>query len=222
MNIFLKAVKYGGLAIPVLSLILAACPGGGDPPVGGVDKTALNFAIREAEEALHSGIQTSADGTGSAFLPGVFWVTQAVWDALANALDAAEAVMGDSAAAQAQVNNALAALNTALADFIPLPGTNTGKEVTVTVFFTGPADETITLSGGSPSSWTAGGSITVTAAEDFDSYAWFLNGTVLTGEDGKSVTLNVRDYRLGSHRLTLSVTKGAALYSKVLNFSITE
>jgi hypothetical protein len=77
---------------------------------GTVNKAPLTSAVTAAGEAL-GGVTISADGAGLA--PGTFWVTQAVRDAFNEAIQAAQAVISNADATQAQVTEALNALTTA-------------------------------------------------------------------------------------------------------------
>lgn len=94
--------------------------------------------------------------------------------------------------------------------------------VTVTVTFTAPADETITLSdvSGTPVSWAANTQLTVTVTETFTSYQWYLDGAVLSGQTGNSVTLSARSLRAGAHDLSLRISKDGVRYSKTLTFTV--
>jgi CO dehydrogenase/acetyl-CoA synthase epsilon subunit len=89
-----------------------------------------------------------------------------------------------------------------------------GAQVTVT--FTEPQDETITLSG-SPES----GSLTVSVSKSFSAYRWFLDGVTVADETESSLTLDVSGLSPGRHELTVFVTTGdGAEYAKALRFTL--
>ncbi|MCL2066337.1 MAG: hypothetical protein FWG99_02590 [Treponema sp.] len=83
--------------------------------------TALDTAIANAN-AAKAAVEVSVSGTGSEFAPAQKWVTQAALDALNAAITEAETVRS-AATTQEQVDNAVTALNAAIAAFIPQDGT---------------------------------------------------------------------------------------------------
>ncbi|MDR1353167.1 MAG: FIVAR domain-containing protein, partial [Treponema sp.] len=110
------ALRIAGIAALVLVLMFAACenPSGGGGGGSSADKTALNAAITEAETAK-AGVQVSADGAGLAV--GTMWVTTGTSTAFNSAIDAANGVKNDTSASQAQVDEAVTTLNTAITAF---------------------------------------------------------------------------------------------------------
>jgi formylglycine-generating enzyme required for sulfatase activity len=82
------------------------------------------------------------------------------------------------------------------------------------------SDETISLSTvADPVPW-ATGSITVNVEETFAAYQWYLDGVVLSGETGQSVTIQANTLRAGAHELALKATKNGAAYSKTVAFTV--
>ncbi|MCK5712632.1 MAG: hypothetical protein KAI25_07950, partial [Hyphomicrobiaceae bacterium] len=95
---------------------------------------------------------------------------------------------------------------------------NTGVVITIGEDLQNPID--ITLSG-QVDILSPGTDMTVTAipSEPVDSYRWYLNGTVLSGETGSSITIG-SNLSPGSYRLDVIVSKGAVLSSKSHNFIV--
>ncbi|MCE5235799.1 MAG: InlB B-repeat-containing protein, partial [Eubacteriales bacterium] len=99
------------------------------------DYSELETAIAAAE-AAKGGVVTSADGTDVAI--GANWVTEAVMDALNDAIDAAQAMVDDdTATAQGDIDDAIAALNGAVETFetAKADGTKVPAPLTYTVTF---------------------------------------------------------------------------------------
>jgi len=69
-----------------------------------------------------------------------------------------------------------------------------------------------------------GGTLVVTVAGQFDSYAWYINGTAAPASwvSGNRITLDagLETLPVGAHILTAVVTKGRIPYSKVLTFRV--
>ena len=86
-----------------------------------VDTTALEAALADAEIMIGTAVGAA---NGDAVLPTDYWVPLAVFDALYNAIAAAQAVLDDPAATQEDVDEALADLETAYEAFgeARLPG----------------------------------------------------------------------------------------------------
>ncbi|GHU15591.1 hypothetical protein FACS1894163_02880 [Spirochaetia bacterium] len=96
--------------------------------------------------------------------------------------------------------------------------TGTGK---ITFTFTGPADETITLGTGQTISWASNGSLTLTVATAYSSYAWYVDGILVSGVTGNTLTINARDYEKKQHTVTVGVTKADGIpYTKVVTFTV--
>jgi hypothetical protein len=66
----------------------------------------------------------------------------------------------------------------------------------------------------------------LTIAGDFTSYQWFVDNLPVTtlgsGASFKTFTLKAADYTAGGHNLSVTVYKGAALYSCELSFTVVE
>jgi hypothetical protein len=78
------------------------------------DTTDLTTAISAAETAK-SGVAVSTDGAD--VVPSAYWVTEAVMNALNEAIETAEAVTQSASATADDVTNAVTALNTAVSTF---------------------------------------------------------------------------------------------------------
>jgi hypothetical protein len=93
----------------------------------------------------------------------------------------------------------------------------------INVSFTEPEDETVTLTGPAYTpSWSANTAITITLAESFDSYQWFLDSTTPLAGITNTLTLYAASYTPGSHIVSVKVMKGANPYTKWLIFTITQ
>jgi hypothetical protein len=93
------------------------------------------------------------------------------------------------------------------------------------VEFTGVAqNETINLTNtASDLSWKdPNSSLQVSVPNTFDSYAWYVDGISLSVGTTYSVTIKAQEYSLGSHTVSVRVTKGANSYSKNAHFTIKE
>jgi hypothetical protein len=93
----------------------------------------------------------------------------------------------------------------------------------VSVVFNGlPQDETITLTGPENMlSWAADTMFTVSSGGTFTGYRWALDGAVLSGETGNSLTLYAGSLSVKQHRLTVFVTKDGSEYAKAVTFTVT-
>ena len=91
-------------------------------------------------------------------------------------------------------------------------------ENAVEVNFTAIADETIDL--GIANQLSAGGDLIVTVDGEWESYVWYLDGKVITGETTDEVTIHGSPLKSGAHILTAVVVKKDTTipYSKVLKF----
>jgi hypothetical protein len=105
-NIPAKGVTGIGLTVPVI--------------VSAIDKTALNTAIEQANDAKN-GVETSPN-QGKDLTPGTSWVTQAVLTTFNTAISTAETVKAN-AVTQAAVDGAVSALNSAKDTFTAAKGT---------------------------------------------------------------------------------------------------
>lgn len=99
----------------IFAVILGACPSGSrsEPPA---DTTELEALL---EDAAEKKVNVVASDDGSDVPPNKKWVPRAVFDALLDSIAAADKLVGNKKATQAQVDSALAALNDALDDFHP-------------------------------------------------------------------------------------------------------
>jgi hypothetical protein len=93
----------------------------------------------------------------------------------------------------------------------------------VEVRFTGlPADETITLSGVQDLSWVANTALNTSVGGTFSSYRWALDGAVIPGQTGSSLTLEAGDLLIKRHTLTVLATKNGVEYAKNVTFTVTQ
>jgi hypothetical protein len=105
------------------------------------------------------------------------------------------------------------------------PGIFTPREPTaqVTVTFTGPEDEDITLTGADGVlSQSADTPLTVTVTGSYDAYRWALDGDILGSETGPSLTGSAGYLDVKRHTLTVFVTKNNVEYTKRVTFTVTK
>jgi uncharacterized repeat protein (TIGR02543 family) len=93
---------------------------------------------------------------------------------------------------------------------------------TITAEFTGPRDETITLSGAQDLSWSANTALTVSVSGSFSAYRWALDGAILAGKTQNTLTLRARDLSITQHTLTAVVTKNGVEYTKRMTFKVAQ
>ena len=86
--------------------------------------------------------------------------------------------------------------------------------------FTGPQDETITLSEVKSLSWASNDELEISVMEEFDSYQWFVNGEKADGASGNSITLSARDFSKGTHTVTLKVFQDGIPHTKTIYFTV--
>ncbi|MDR1970801.1 MAG: hypothetical protein LBQ46_02655 [Treponema sp.] len=92
---------------------------------------------------------------------------------------------------------------------------------TVVFTFTGPADETITLTGDQILYWKADTPLSLSVSGSYTSYQWYLDGNPLAGETNPTLTtLTARDFSLGTHNLSVRVEKNGSYYSKELTITV--
>jgi len=114
-------LKIGGLILFTAALLfLGACDDGEKKVLNPVDKTALKAKITEAETLLATAV-ASADGTDVLMTKN--WVATAIWNALDSAIKSGKQISSNNNATATQVNDAITALNTAMAVFLPQRGT---------------------------------------------------------------------------------------------------
>lgn len=88
----------------------------------------------------------------------------------------------------------------------------------ISVAFSQPADETITL--GPSRSVPKAGTLSVTVIESFDEFRWYLDGALVAGAADPFIAVSAAPLATGNHTLAALVRKGAAWYSKTLYFSV--
>jgi hypothetical protein len=112
---------------------------------------------------------------------------------------------------------------------ITFPATEAPGALTdISVSFTGPAGNDITLDGGFKlsKSNTAYSSITISVGEGgaYDAFRWLVDGTGngadVAGKTGGSVTLNASNYSAGTHWLTVIAKKDGVSYSGEFLFAV--
>jgi len=177
------------------------------------------IALRaEAEEELKK-VAKSADGEDVPKI--VDWVPAAVYDDLEEALETARAVAADKDSAQTLVDATKDALQDAIDAFKAAIKKGSLEPSAVKVTFAGPKDETITLPAGKALSIAKNESMTVTVEADFDSYAWYVDGARTAGT-GDTYVLKARNHTVGTHTLSVRVTKAGVVYSKYLTFTVSK
>jgi hypothetical protein len=115
--------------------------------------------------------------------------------------------------------------NTANSDMVTITFPATANETgTITVEFDGlPRDEIIGLVSAVTLSWVANTHMAVTVGDTFSAYAWYVDGVLLPGVTGNSVTLIAQEYFLGGHIVSVRVnTAGGGSYSKTAHFNIVQ
>ncbi|MDR2741314.1 MAG: fibronectin type III domain-containing protein, partial [Treponema sp.] len=97
------------------------------------------------------------------------------------------------------------------------PCTITVTAAQVTVSFTEPKDETITVT----QSQNDSGVLTVSVSGSFSSYRWFLDGVPVKDETESSLTLDIGELAPKRHELTVFVTDEKSVqYAKALRFTV--
>jgi hypothetical protein len=71
-------------------------------------------------------------------------------------------------------------------------------------------------------SWVANTAITFTVSGSFSSYAWNVDGRLMTDEVAATLTLHAQDYSKGTHTVTATVLKDGKTWSKRAMFRIGE
>jgi hypothetical protein len=94
----------------------------------------------------------------------------------------------------------------------------------VSVRFNGlPEDQTFTVSRETGTiSWKVNTAINLTGPDDFDTYAWDVDGKAVAGATTNTLTLHAQTYAMGTHTVTVKVTKSGKTYAKWAQFEIEE
>ena len=185
-----------------------------------VDKSPLEQAIVNANAKM-TGVTKAADGKTT--LNTALWASFEMFAALETAAANAQAYINsadNNEDDQSVVTAETAALNSAIAAFIPQNGSLIETVFGFNVTFNKPQDETITLSAAQAISWVKGDKLTVNVSEPFDSYQWYVDGKIIAGASGNTIILNARDYSVTTHTLTIRVTKNDVPYTKTLYFTV--
>jgi len=181
-----------------------------------VVKTDLQKAINDAKAKMNGVIKAN---DGSQLITDK-WATVAMFDNLNAALAAAEAINNDGEAdVQAEIDAATDVLNSVIAAFIIKNGVLVETGFNFKVTFNKPQDETITLSEAQTISWALNEYLDINVTEQFDSYAWFVDGKQIPGS-GNSIRIFAQDYSVTAHTLTVRVMKNGVPYTKTLNFRV--
>jgi predicted outer membrane repeat protein len=90
----------------------------------------------------------------------------------------------------------------------------------ITIVFTEPQDEAIELGAAQVLYWSDNTALVISPLSGYNSYQWYLDGNLLSGKTGNTITLYAGNYRLGKHRLAVEVGKGGTFYSKTVTFII--
>jgi len=180
------------------------------------DKTALNAKIAEAMAKV-AGVKPSATD-GADIQKNELWATAADIATFNAAIDAAQAVAATAAATPSDISTQETALTGAISNFNPQAGLLNPSVIKAT--FNAPADESFTLGSAQTLSWKTNTTLTVTVTVVYDTYAWYVDGVLVPGNTGNSITLNARDFAAGRRSLSVRVTKGGVVYSKSLTFTV--
>jgi hypothetical protein len=92
--------------------------------------------------------------------------------------------------------------------------------VSITITATSPQNETITFNESDDIVVAPDAVLSITIGETFDSYAWLLDGAVLSGQTSATVSINCSLLAPGVHHVTVFVHKNGLMYSKTLRFRI--
>jgi hypothetical protein len=91
---------------------------------------------------------------------------------------------------------------------------------TVSFTFTGPGDESISLTN-QFISWTANTPLSFTVSGSYTSYQWSLDGTPISGATTASLSRTARNFSIGAHNLSVRVTnQGGTPYSKEVTITV--
>jgi hypothetical protein len=92
--------------------------------------------------------------------------------------------------------------------------------VSLTITVTSPQDQTITFSQVNDIVVAPDATLTITTGGGFDSYAWVLDGTTLSGQTTATAVIDCSTLVLGAHHVTIFVQKNGMGYSNTLRFQI--
>jgi hypothetical protein len=181
------------------------------------NKKALNELIVTVTEALDNA---EVSVNGQEIYTHMDWVTQQTKDNLQDVLDKADSIAKNKESLQSEVDSMAAELKDALNTFNNEKQKGKLTSGSIDYTFKGPEDEQITLSAAQPLSWKLNDKLHITVTETFDSYKWYVDGAERAGEISNEITLSAREFPLGSHTLTLKVTKNGVPYTKTLKFTV--
>jgi C4-type Zn-finger protein len=123
--------------------------------------------------------------------------------------------------ALAEGAKALLGTEKALLDALKVKIAELGNAVIKVTFIGTPQDEESTLGkSAGVLSWSANTQLVISADSSFTTYQWYLDGRILTGQTGNSLTLYVQNYRVGDHRASVKVSRGGTVYTKTLSFTV--
>jgi hypothetical protein len=223
------------------SAFKAVIKDGTKPGIAGADKTALTAAISDANTAKTSIVVN----TDAANVPeGTKWVTQEALDTFNTAITAAETVKNNVDATEAEVAAATTALTNATSAFNAAikPGTKPGSSgggggggndvppttgtAPVPINFwqdAGAADGAI-LTSSDNVLLTTDDDFIAAVTGDYTNVQWYVDGVSAPGTTTTSITISGAAYSdaLGIHRLSVTVIKAGAYYSKEITFTVTE
>jgi hypothetical protein len=92
----------------------------------------------------------------------------------------------------------------------------------VIVSFSPPEDETIVLDDAGAASWKNNDPISFTVEDSFDSYAWYVDGNLVSDTDTDTLSFTAQEYAPGTHVVTVKVSKDGEAYTKTATFWIGE
>ena len=92
--------------------------------------------------------------------------------------------------------------------------------IIVTSTVTSPKTETITFDHADDIVVAPNSMMQIAIGENFDSYAWVLDGVILPGQTSATVDIDCTSLSFGVHHVSAFVTLQGKLYSKTLRFRI--
>ena len=187
-----------------------------EPQEPEVNRNGLKQAINSAKTKIADVVPTS---NGSNLLNTQRWASEEMLDAFSAAITAAENVYNNDDATQEETDAAATDLENAATAFIPQHGLLISSGINYSYNFNLPRDEDIVLTTEHTLSWRDNNSLTLTVA-GFDSFQWYVNGKIMDGETGESITLYGRDFSITTHTVTLRVVKDGIPYTKAITFAV--